>query len=80
MSKDDSNVYEAKKSLKAHIKFMEVLIQHLNGNDQVLKGRAMFASWCLHRYFQDRLVPDIQQAIAENSQGASNDDGKQQQV
>jgi len=63
MSKEDANVYEAKKSLKAHIKFLEALLSHLNGSDQVLKGRAMWASWCLHRYFNDGLVPDIEKAM-----------------
>lgn len=69
MSKEDANVYEAKKSLKAHIKFLEALLAHLNCNDPILKGRAMWASWCLHRYFNDGLVPDIEKAMKENGGG-----------
>lgn len=64
--KEDQNVYEAKQSVKAHIKFFEALLKHLNGSDPVLKGRAMWASWCLHRYINDGLISDIEKAIREN--------------
>ena len=65
VSDDNKNVYEAKQSVKAHIKFFEALLKHLNGNDKVLKGRAMWASWCLHRYINDGLVPDMENAMRE---------------
>ncbi len=67
MNKDDTNLYEAKQSVKAHIKFFEALLKHLNGSDQILKGRAMWASWCLHRYINDGLIPDIEKGMRENS-------------
>lgn len=65
--KEDENVYEAKQSVKAHIKFFESLLGHLNGKDHVLKGRAMWAAWCLHRYINDGLVFDIEKAMRDNS-------------
>ena len=67
MNKENKNVYEAKQSVKAHIKFFEALLKHLNGNDEVLKGRAMWASWCLHRYINDSFIPDIEKSMLENS-------------
>lgn len=63
---DNNNVYEAKLSVKAHIKFFEALLKHLNGNDEALKARAMWASWVLHRYINDSFVPDIEKAMRDN--------------
>ncbi len=63
--KEDKNVIEAKQSLKAQINFFENLIKHLNGKDENLKGRAMWASWCLHRYMHDGLITDIKKAMKE---------------
>lgn len=65
MNREDNSVIEAKKSLKAHIKFFEALLKHLNGNDTILKGRAMWATWCLHRYLNDGLLVDIEKAMKE---------------
>ncbi len=67
MTREYNNVLEAKRSLKAHINFMETLVKHLNGSDKVLRGRAMWASWCLHQYFNTKLVGDIQEAIEKNT-------------
>jgi hypothetical protein len=64
MSKED-NIQEAKQSLKSHIKFLESLLGHIKGNNEVLKARAMWASWCLHRYINDGLVLDIEKAMNE---------------
>lgn len=66
MNKEDANVYEAKKSLKAHIKFFESLLNHVKGNNEVLKNRAMWATWCLHRYLNDQFVEDIENAILKH--------------
>jgi hypothetical protein len=63
---DEQNVQDAKKSIKAHIKFMETILQHLNSNEEVSKGRAMWTAWCLHRYFSGQLIKDIQEAMEEN--------------
>lgn len=65
MTPEESNLYEAKRSLKAHIKFFESLIKHLNGHDKILKGRAMWASWCIHRYLNDGLIDDIEKLMME---------------
>ena len=65
MSEENKNVYEAKQSLKAHIKFFEALLKHVNGTDEVLKARAMWATWCLHRYINDGLMVDIEKAMKE---------------
>jgi hypothetical protein len=66
MAKEYDNILEAKCSLKAHIQFMETLIKHLNGTDKILCGRACWAAWCLHNYFNDKLISDIQDAIQKN--------------
>lgn len=66
MTKEYDNVLEAKKSVKAHISFFEALLKHLNGTDKVLRGRAVWASWCLHRYINDKMIGDIQDAMDNN--------------
>jgi hypothetical protein len=67
MTQEYNNVLEAKRSIKAHIEFLESLLKHLNGTDKLLRGRACWAAWCIHRYFNDRLIGDIQNAIEVNS-------------
>lgn len=64
MSKE-GNIQEAKQSLKSHIKFFESLLGHIKGNNEVLKARSMWATWCLHRYIQDQLVFDIEKAMTQ---------------
>lgn len=66
MNKENNNIQEAKQSLKAHIKFLESLLGHIKGNNEVLKWRAMWATWCLHRYFNDGLIEDIEKAMKEH--------------
>ena len=63
--KPEDNVKDAKRSLKSHIKFLESLLFHLRGEDIVLKGRAMWASWCLHRYINNELINDIEKAMKD---------------
>ncbi len=65
--REDQSVIEAKKSIKHHIKFFESLLKHLNGDDLILKGRSMWAAWCLHRYINDGLITDMEKAMKENS-------------
>lgn len=71
MSKEDENVYEAKQSIKSHIKFLETLLKGLNGSDETQRGRAMWAAWCLHRYIQDGLITDIQKAMLAHAPNTS---------
>lgn len=75
MTKENDNVQEAKKSIKAHIKFFESLLQHLRGPETPYKTRAMWTAWCLHRYINERLMNDIQMAMEQNlkSKEAAND-------
>ncbi len=65
MSKSQGNVYEAKQSIKYHIKFLQSLKSHISGSDKVLKSRAMWATWCLHRYINDKLIEDMEKAMKE---------------
>ncbi len=63
---ENPNIQEAKKSLKAHIKFLESLKENITKKEEPMLSRAMWATWCLHRYINDQLVHDIQKAIEEN--------------
>lgn len=63
MMKEEDNVVQAKKSLKSHIKFLESLLSHINGSDIEMKGRAMWATWCIHRYLNDGLIKDIEASM-----------------
>lgn len=65
MSNENKNIQEAKLSLKSHIKFFESLLGHIKGNNEMLKARAMWATWCLHRYINDGLIADIEKAMRE---------------
>lgn len=67
MTQEYNNVLEAKKSVKSHIEFFEALLKHLNGTDKALRSRACFAAWCLHRYINDQLINDIQDAMEKNA-------------
>ncbi len=63
MNQELNTVLEAKKSVKAHINFFENLLEHLKGSDKALRGRAVWAAWCLHRYINDHLIADINEAM-----------------
>ena len=67
MTKEYDTIVEAKKSVKAHINFFEELLKHLKGTDKALRGRAVWAAWCLHRYINDHLINDIHQAMVKNA-------------
>ena len=65
----DNNTADAKKTLKSHIKFLESLIKHIDGTDKLFKGRAMWTAWCLHKYINNNLMLDIEQAMKEHGSG-----------
>ena len=65
---DNPNIQEAKKSLKHHIKFLESLKDHITKKEEPMLSRAMWATWCLHRYINDQLVHDIEKAMKENKE------------
>jgi hypothetical protein len=67
MTQEYNSAREAKRSLKAHIEFMETLIKHLNGTDKLLRGRACYAAWCLHRYFNDKFMSDLHDILEKSS-------------
>jgi hypothetical protein len=68
----EQNIYEAKQSIKSHIKFFESLLKHLNSDADRQKNRALWASWCLHRYINEGLIVDIEQAMKSHT--AANDE------
>ncbi len=63
---ENPNIQEAKKSLKAHIKFLESLKENITKKEEPMLSRAMWATWCLHRYINDQLVHDIEKVMKEN--------------
>ena len=65
MSKNE-NITEAKKSLKYHIKFFESLLAHIRKGEEPQLSRAMWATYCLHRYINDGLINDIEKAMKEH--------------
>lgn len=65
MNDENNNVYEAIISLKSQIKFFQSLLQHVRGANEVFKARAMWATWCLHRYLNNELANDIEKAMRE---------------
>ena len=69
---ENPNIKEAKKSIKHHIKFLESLKDHITRGQEPMLSRSMWASWCLHRYINDKLVEDIQKAMEENKDSNEN--------
>jgi hypothetical protein len=67
MTKEYDNILEAKRSMKAHIQFLETLLSHLKGTNTLLRNRAVWAAWCIHRYLNDKLINEIQEAIMSNA-------------
>lgn len=65
---ENPNIKEAKKSLKHHIKFFESLLTHIRRGEEPMLSRSIWATWCLHRYIQDRLIGDIEHAMKEHSE------------
>lgn len=63
MSKESEKI--AGKTMRSHIKFIESLITHIRGNDEVMKARAMWASWCIHRYMNEGLIKDIEDEMTK---------------
>lgn len=63
---ENVNITEAKKSLKHHIKFFDSLLLHIRRGEEPHLSRAMWATWCLHRYINDGLIKDIEKAMQEH--------------
>lgn len=62
---ENVNITEAKKSLKHHVKFFQSLLAHIKKGEEPFMSRSMWATWCLHRYIEDRLVHDIEKVMKE---------------
>lgn len=71
MTKEHNNILEAKRSLKAHIKFMQTLVDNLNGPNKLARGKAMFAAWVIHRFFNERFMNELEQAVKESTRQVS---------
>lgn len=63
MSQEYDTLLEARKSIKTNIEFFETLLSHLKGTDKLLRSKAVWATWCLHRYIHDHLIKDVNEAI-----------------
>ncbi len=73
MSKEYNPVLDAKRVLKTHIQFFESLLQHLKGTNKVLRNRAVVATWCLHRYVDTKLIPEIQSVFDQSAKSAKDE-------
>ena len=62
MSEAD-NIKAAKKSLKAHIKFLKSLNDHIAKAEEPFLSRSMFAAWCIDKYLNEQLKNDIEEAM-----------------
>ena len=63
---EQQNIKDAKKVLKSHIKFFEILLNHIKKGEEPLLSRAMWAAWCLNQYINDKFIHDIERALKEN--------------
>lgn len=63
---ENPNMYDARKALKKHIKFLETILGHLNFGDNQYKKAAMVTAWCLNNYMNNQLNDDIQKAVIEH--------------
>jgi hypothetical protein len=60
---ENPNIQEAKKSLKAHIKFLKSLNDHIAKAEEPFLSRSMFAAWCIDKYLNEQLKNDIEEAM-----------------
>jgi len=65
MTKEYEVILEAKRSLKKQIKFLIKLLKDLNSVDKTLRKKSFIASGCLHRYFNNDLIKDMEKSEKE---------------
>ena len=65
---ETDNIKAAKKSLKAHIKFLKSLNDHIAQAEETFLSRSMFAAWCIDKYLNEQLKNDIEKAMKENKE------------
>ncbi len=63
MTDEKETIKAAKKCLKSHIKFLESLLQHIKGTDEVYKARALWTAWCINRYMNEHLMNELKQEM-----------------
>ena len=64
---ETDNIKAAKKSLKAHIKFLKSLNDHIAKAEEPFLSRSMFAAWCIDKYLNEQLKNDIEEAMKNGS-------------
>lgn len=70
--KENENITEAKKIIKHQIKFFQSLLAHIRKGEEPFLSRSMWASWCLHRYIEDKLIDDMEAAVKLHGQPPQN--------
>jgi len=65
---DTENIRAAKKSLKAHIKFLKSLNDHIAKAEEPFLSRSMFAAWCIDKYLNEHLKNDIEKCMELNKE------------
>jgi hypothetical protein len=63
---ENINITQARESLKHHIELYKSLLDNIDKGKEPLLSRSVWASWCLYRYIQDRLLDDIEKAGREH--------------
>jgi hypothetical protein len=74
VKKEHKNIVEARRSLKAHIAFLETLLEHLNGVSMEDRGRALVATYCIHRYFNEKFIAEINDIVRGLGQNKEHSD------
>lgn len=63
---NEQAIIEAKRSLKADIKFLESLLNHIKRGEEPMLSRAGWTSWVLHNYISHNLMEDVLEAMGKN--------------
>lgn len=66
----EQNIYDAKRALKSHIKFMESMLGHLDCKDDHLKYGALYAAYCIDSYMNNQLIAEIEKKAKEIADGS----------
>lgn len=68
MKSNEQTAIDAKRTIKSHIKFLKSLVNHIDGDDEAFKSRAMWTAWCLHKYINNQLMLDISSAMDKHGE------------
>lgn len=61
-------IKDAKKSLRAHIKFLNSLKDHIIKAKEPFLSRSMFAAYCIDKYMNEHLKNDIEKCMELNKE------------